>query len=114
MRTNSYRSASWKVMLVAVFCAFGVAAVGGHFWTSYRVDQEVSRLGVIVASLASEDSAYADLKAVRSTHPRAWIFGTVDSQARVDVVRAKVAETFGPEEARRIVSQIRVRAGGTR
>jgi hypothetical protein len=102
------KTASWKIALAALFCAFGVAAVAGHYWVSYHVDQDVSRLKAIVASLAASDSAYNDLTVVRSTHPKAWVFGTVDSPSRKDAVRARVAEAFGPEEAQRIVSQIRL------
>jgi hypothetical protein len=102
------KTATWKIALAGLFCAFAVAAVAGHYWVSYRVDQDVSRLKAIVSSLAASDSAYDDLKVVRSTHPNAWVFGTVDSPSRIDAVRAKVAEAFGAEEARRIVSQIRL------
>lgn len=108
------KTAPWKVALAALFCAVGLAAVGGHYWVSYRVDQDVSRLRVIVSSLAATDSAYADLKVFRSTHPKAWIFGTVNDPQRKEVVRAKVAEAFGAEEARRIVSQIRLPLPATR
>ena len=101
------KTAPWKIALAALFCAFGVSAVIGHYWVSHRVDRDVSRLKVIVSSLAASDSAYDGLKVVRSTHPKAWIFGTVDSPSRIDAVRARVAEAFGAEEAQRIVSQIR-------
>jgi hypothetical protein len=108
------KTASWKIALAAILCAFGVAAVGGHYWVSCRVDQDVSRLKVIVSSLAASGSGYADLKVVRSTHPKAWVFGTVDDPTRKEAVRAKVAEVFGAEEARRIVSQIRLPLPATR
>lgn len=108
------KTTSWKLALAAIFCAFGVAAVASHFWVSYRVDQEVARLKVIVSALAASDSGYADLKVVRSTHPHAYIFGTLDSQARIDAVRAKVAQSFGADETRRIVSQIRFPLPATR
>jgi hypothetical protein len=100
-------TAPWKIALAALFCVLGVAAVANHYWVSYRVDREVTQLRAIVALLAQADPAYAELKVVRSTHPKAWIFGTVQSSSRVDVVRQRVAESFGAEEAGRIVSQIR-------
>ena len=103
-----------KLTLAAIFCAFGVAAVGAHFWVSYRVGQDCSRLERIVSSLAATDSAYADLKVIRSSHPKAWIFGTVDNSARKEVVRAKVAEVFGDGEARRMVGLIRLPLPATR
>jgi hypothetical protein len=108
------KTASWKIALAAIFCAFAVTAVVSHFWVSYRVDQDVARLNVIVSALAASDSGYGDLKVVRSTHPHAFIFGTLDSQARIDAVHAKVARSFGPDETRRIVSQIRLLPPATR
>jgi hypothetical protein len=108
------KTAPWKIALAAIFCAFGVATVIGHYWVSYRVDQDVSRLKVIVSSLQASDSGYGKLNVIRSSHPKAWIFGEVDSQSRIDAVRAKVAEVFGAEEAQRIVSLIRLPLPATR
>lgn len=84
------------------------------FWTNHQVNQDMTRLKAIVASLAQSDPEYADLKVFRSTEPRAFLFGTLNSRERVETLREKVAEQFGAEKARRIVSLIRVSSSTTR
>jgi hypothetical protein len=86
------KTAPWKIALAAIFCVFGVATVIGHYWVSYRVDQDVSRLKVIVSSLQASDSGYGKLKVIRSSHPKAWIFGEVDSQSRIDDSRTSARD----------------------
>jgi hypothetical protein len=98
----------------ALIFVIGVGGLGAHFWVTYSVNRDVTRLRGVVGDLAAQNPDFAALRVVRTTHPKAWVFGTVPTVAALDQLRAAVACIFGPEDAARIVSQVRVqRAAAT-
>jgi hypothetical protein len=94
----------------ALIFVLGVGGLGAHYWVSYSVDRDVARLRGIIGDLAARSPDFAALRVVRSTHPKAWVFGTVPSESAAGQLREAVANSFGQEEAARIVSQVHVRA----
>jgi hypothetical protein len=108
------KTLNWKLLLAALFCIVGVWGVLGYFWADYRSNRDVERLQRMIASFSEVDPAYSELKAVRSTNFKVWIMGTVESPAHIHAVQMKVAQSFDAEEARRIVSQIRLPMPATR
>jgi hypothetical protein len=102
-----------ELAVALLFSSFGVLVVADQFWVIYQVDRDVKQLQSIVSSLASSDPAYANLTARRSTHPKAWIFGTLDSAAQKDVLRIRVIAVFGDSEGNRIVGPIRLRSASS-
>lgn len=98
----------WQLAIAVTLCAFGLLSLAGNPWDQYRAHRDQARLKAILSQLSQSDAAYSDLRAICSSHPKAWIFGNVDTPERKEAVRAKVAQSFGEDEACRIVALIRL------
>ena len=107
------KASFWKVVLAGIFCAYAVSTVANHYWVSYQVDRDVTRLRAIVDTLARDDAGYGELRVVRTTHPKAYIFGTLQTASQQDALRSKVAESFGDAAATRIMSPVRLAVPAT-